>query len=179
MEQNNLDGSQIYKNFIKKYSHLKKKCENLLKKFDLWKNKPCDTNDSFYNEDIKFPVGFSKFQIDETKEENYLDSEFGTTKNKFSFSELTYENVQDDVKLSDLFLSLGFRVIICTYYTGYSYENCTFSIENFDKKKLFIDNNSEKLMYLGYDKNNENEENIKLIVAYNEDTTVHLCIVLN
>ena len=88
MEQNNLNQTEIYKNFIKKYPHLKKKSENLLKKFDLWKNKSCIVNDSFYNKNIKLPVVFSKFQVDETKEENYLDEEFGTTKNKFSFSEL-------------------------------------------------------------------------------------------
>ena len=42
---------------------------------------------------------------------------------KINLVSQNFENVQDDVKLSDLFLSLGFGVIICTYYTGYSYEN--------------------------------------------------------
>ena len=179
MEQNNLIHKRIYNDFIKKYPHLKEGSKELLKNFDLWKKNPCDAEDSFYNTETKLPVIFKKFNIDKNKELNYLEHQVGTTKNKFSISELTYENVQDVVKYAELFYELDYRVIICTYYGGYTYNNCTFSIENFDKKKLFIDNFEENLLYMSYDKNNNYEENIKSIISYNEDTTGNLCVVLN
>ena len=178
MEENNLIQSQICKNFIEKYPELKETSEEILKNFDLWKKNPCNTQDSFYDQETKLPIIFKKFNIDKNKKINYLDSEIGTTKNKFSISELTYENAEEVVKYSDLFLNLGYRVIICTYYGGYAYNDCTFSIEDFDRNKLFIDHTEQNLLYIGYDESDKNFL-IKSIVPYNEDISVYLCTVLN
>ena len=116
---------KMVKNFCSIPVNKQKELKKLVDKFNLWLCNSSEIEDVFYDKNKILPISemFNSNSLSLSKKEiEKLYNKTGTTKNKFSIGEINFNNAREMIQFSDFFSKMGFKIILCAYFGGFTYD---------------------------------------------------------